>query len=240
MKNFSTIICTTGVVLFLSILFGQVTHAQEGYVVNKDSNPAQIIEDLQLPPPSLVGSTYFKDDWLNGNITLTKNRQIKNYPIRYDMYNNQLEIRFEGDVRVCPYQLIQEFTIENSSLLGSSRFIKSENLKHADGTPIVGFYRVIAEGKYALLAHHEVVLKDTEYVEEFNMGSRDKKYIKKMQYYYAIDNIVSAKFKKSVIKSDKNFSSRSDDIKMFMKENDLSFSNEFDLKELFKFLNESL
>src|SRR5688572_12020649 len=91
---------------------------------------SELMIGLPPPMPRVLGSVYLRDSmWNVGEIWLKANKKnYKNVSVRFNLYNNQLEIATGKDIRALDAKLI-----ENFSWLGpkgsKQEFILMSNLK---------------------------------------------------------------------------------------------------------------
>lgn len=112
-------------------------------------------------------------------------------------------------------------------------FKKCKGYKLED-TELVGFFEVILNDEVSFFAYPTIHVKEPDYIEGLDVGSRDYKIRKVEEYYLAFNN------KLVELKKEKNIRALKSDIpglKEFFKTNKLSFKDRSDLISITKYLN---
>lgn len=186
-----------------------------------------------LPPPELVGSTYYSDQWLRGKIILRDGKELEDILLKYDIANEIVETNDGGKKQAYKGEDVSAFHLLNMYTGQLSEFKKCKGYELED-TELVGFFEVILNDDVSFFAHPTIHVKEPDYVEGLDVGSRDYK-IKKVEDYYLAFNKKLVELKKS-----KNIRALKNDIpglKAFAKTNKLSFKDRNDLIAIAKYLN---
>ena len=56
--------------------------------------------NIKSKPKETKGSVYYSDSWRTGNIYLFSGEIIKNYPLKYDLKKQEIEIQVDDDIKV--------------------------------------------------------------------------------------------------------------------------------------------
>jgi hypothetical protein len=173
----------------------------------------------------LYGSIYFDSSWHTGGLTLRGHQKpLKNLPLRYDLFNQQLEIRHQDEIKLASaYELAGFYFVDGSGIRREFTVLKTE-----EGNTI---FELLAEGKYCLLRKHEVIQMEPNYVEQFDVGSRDIRLIPQRSFYLQTPEglIEAKKIKKKM---------HNPALKQFMRQEQLSLQRLHDLQKIAAFLNE--
>lgn len=186
-----------------------------------------------LPPPELVGSTYYSDQWLRGKVILRDGKELEGILLKYDIANEIVETNDGGKKQAYKGEDVSAFHLLNMYTGQLSEFKKCRGYE-LDDTELVGFFEVILNDEVSFFAHPTIHVKEPDYVEGLDVGSRDYK-IKKVEDYYLAFNKKLVELKKS-----KNTRALKNDIpglKAFVKTNKLSFKNRNDLIAIAKYIN---
>src|SRR5690606_18597920 len=94
--------------LFQSSLMLAQDNNTQVFVIDHMTNPGEALEEIRLPPSSLEGSFYIEEEWQTGNVFLKKNQILKNFPLRYDLENELLELKTHDIVKVCKPEMLSK------------------------------------------------------------------------------------------------------------------------------------
>lgn len=221
-------------ILTICLFSHQLLSAQSGKVAifDENINPGAVIDELPLPPPGIEGHAYLFEEWKSGTITLRSNQLIDGYPIKVDLQNQLIEIRFENQVKVCSLPMFSKFE------LGSKQYINTNEIESNYELPS-GIAQVLYEGKVAVINHLYTEMKEPTYVPTVDMGDRNKKIIKKEQVYAIKDKTVfelNGKLKRNQDFFGNNYKEVAD----FAEKNKLKFKDQDDLIAIIKFYNSLL
>lgn len=184
------------VICFFYSYFSQAQNLQKDYVADQvmnwnskaGANVTNLVTGFDDRKGALKGDYYLEESWLMGHVMLNTGFEIKDIPIRYDLYNHYLEIKFDKSIKVLNESRIESFrTFERSG--SEKKYINASTFKLED-VPLLGFYEVLAEGECNLLKKTKIKIKEPDYVPAFDMGSMDTEIIKKTDYFLAFDETV--------------------------------------------------
>lgn len=195
---------------------------------------------IPLPEGRLVGDTYLNSVWNKSTLLLYEKEQLlEGYPIRYDIYADELEVKAKNGIKVLKGNKVKSFVWIDSATQKPGYFINARGFKNSDNVPATGFFEVLTEGNMPLLKKTFIDIKKADYNIQFNVGSHDDKIIKKNDFYALkgtqLVEIPSSKKKLAAI-----FEEQDEVIEQFMKENNLSATKEAHLKILFDHYNSLL
>ncbi len=222
--------------VFSSAISGQ--SLSEVSVVDNQVSPGNVLE-LPLRPPKTDGTYFLYDNWKPGEVTLINEQIAKNVPIKYDLFNNWLEIKTDDDIKICPSTFLSSFKIapnpgEEYTYLNIRQFRSSEN------DNLDGIFREIARfpnKNIILVARPYTYLKESTYVMAIDMGTRNDKIIKKEKFYVIIDG-----FYQELPKKKREFyaifKSHSNDVIDFANKNKVSHKTESGLHRILNFFDQ--
>lgn len=238
--------------LVVSAVCSLGTHAQPGTAIPENIRAANIIENLfdinglskfdnfygiPLPPGKVVGNAYLHDDWKRSTFLLyDQDRMIEGYPARYAIDRDEFEIRTSSGIKVLKGTMVRSFVSVDSLSTTPRYYANGRSLRDSDGQPLSGFFEVLEEGTHTLLAKTDVVVKDPTYKEQFDMGHRDTRILKKTSYFYLFEGVVRElpPAKKKLIAV---FGARGEGIEDFIRVNRLSLDDAAHLSALFAHAN---
>ena len=114
----------TPVIASIAQIGAPLTTRKEVSIIDSQNGDATI-DEIKLPPPSIVGSFYIKDDWSVGNVKLTSGLTVKNCDLKFDLENNLLEIKIDNVIKVSYPEQFMEFTWFDINQLDTVKFVNS-------------------------------------------------------------------------------------------------------------------
>lgn len=218
------VILTLSVVCFCAK--GQAIRSD--YVIDRNSGG---FNELQVKPET-IESVYITDDWNTGTVLLKSGEAIPNFPIKYDLKNNVLEIKTESGIKIAGFTKLKGFEVDR--VMVKQTFFNAAELNIPD---LTGLVEELVKDKVSLYSKPYLEVLPSNYNPALNVGSRNDTFIKKEKIFLVRDNAVT-----DVTKSGKKilgmFGERSKAVEQFVKENNLSYKNKEDLKKIVEKYNE--
>ncbi len=186
------------------------------------------------------GSKYFIDEWLSGELIFVKEntKAPKSVPLKYDSQNKELLFkRSVGDSIVVNPAQITGFIINDTKNNVSFPFAKFEGLKTEGGTVPVAYLMVLYKNKTSLLKYVSKMMQKANYSAVSNVDRRYDEYLDNSEYFIQKPDgsLSRTKLKKnSVVKA---LSDKEDQIETFIKKENISFRNEYDLARVVDYYN---
>lgn len=229
--------------LVLFCIFPLGTHAQttiggipgKGIDINTYSG-GTITEIHTLPPPT-KGSTYLSDLWNIGNVYLYNMKKVEEYPLKYEIAFDMLEIKAGDAVKVIDGSRIYQFNWFDSQVSKVRTFVNARDYE-IDGVPLTGFLEVIFPGRnYSLFARYTTEVIPSSYVKALDIGEKSEKIVKNIEYYlYTNGTLMAAeKSRKKLARQFKNLESK---VFSYIKSNRLNCREEDELAEIVSFAND--
>ncbi|MFW6222265.1 MAG: hypothetical protein ACOC3T_01500 [Bacteroidota bacterium] len=178
----------------------------------------------------IKGTPYLFDEWLPGNILLYGEKLLTGVPIKFDAYNNDLVYLNESmmDSLVINKQNVLEFEIgRDGNWILFSKYNLTNNKHKLD----IKFAESLYAGKSKLIRYHFKNLIKADYTGAYNSGVKYDELIPESQLYLIKPDNIMIKLKanhRSILKA---FGEKKNEIKSFMKEQNLSGN---DINELVK------
>jgi hypothetical protein len=117
-----------------------------------------------------------------------------------------------------------------------SRFINANKFL-ADGSPLEGFVEVLVEGATPLYKRTEIAVIKPNYRQEFDMGSKDTKLIKKRAFFTAKGHDLLKLNTNNTKKLKRSLNEHQSKIDAFTSSAEFDPDKEDDLIQLFQYLN---
>lgn len=192
------------------------------------------IQPLPLPEPSTTGQTYLHEEWSIGDVVV-QTGTIKQQPIRYDIYNNQIEINTQDGVKVCPIELIKtvKYTtpvFEEIILVNSSQIAKDVDFERNK------LMKVEHLGEYSLLIGFSTRIIEASYRPELGVGTRTHRIVINERFYLQNDNRIIP-LEKNIEDNPELRSEEQELIHEYSKKNKIKIKNEESLLKFIEFLN---
>lgn len=201
----------------------------------------EMIYGIPLPAPKMVGDTYIDNSWMKGAfIMYGHDKPIDGLDIRYDLAKEELEIQTGEGIKLVGGNQLRSFVTIDAGGTDTCIFINSREFKSRDGIGFNGFLQVIEDGEYAVLIGYSVKVKRPDYNEAMHVGSRDYKIYKHEQPFYVVNGLLAPlpDRKRDFISI---FPAQAQSpLTHFVKARKLNLSQKGDLKQIFRFYNQTL
>jgi hypothetical protein len=215
----------------------KANHLMDRLSVGGGVNNGDLMFGMPLPPGKLVGDFYLDSEWKKGTMILyDKETLIKNYRIRYDIKNNEIEIKTKTGIKVIPGTKVKSFAIEEVEDSEPAFYFNANEFTAPHETGYEGFYKILSTGEMMLLSGTEVFIKKRNYKEELSIGNPDDQVIKKTHLYYTKNNKV-LELPQARKKFVEIFGTQKDAIETLIKTKNLNLKNDYSLIYLFNEYN---
>jgi hypothetical protein len=201
---------------------------------------SEILYGMPMAPGDIIGDEFLNENWDKSEVSMKdSDKKIQDFPCRYNLATNELFFQTQtGEVRALKGSKVKSFSLTDGKTGKVSEFVSAGKFLE-DGAPLDGFVEVLVDGKSGLYKRYQINVIKPNYRQEFDMGSRDTKLVKKSTYFRA-DGINLVKLNvKSKKKFPRAFGDQQSKVQMYVNASE-SFDpgNEFQLMELFRFLNQ--
>ncbi len=191
-----------------------------------------ILVNFKTRPVEDIGSYYIEEEWHNGKFLLTSDHVFEDYPIKYDLKNNVLEIQLSDEVKILDLYRIKEFSWTDNT--GSEYSFINLNVKAKD-TKLYGIAQVLMDGKAKLIKTIKYIPNPGNDIKYGAYTAIEHEYIDEDLYLMEGEKILLVKGnRKRFIKF---FDGYSSNIISFVKSNKLKISRLSDLKQIIEYYN---
>ncbi len=235
-----TILLTAASILLTPYLLqGQAAIGMETNLIRLEQatfDSHQIMLGRKKPPATVKGDYYLNDDWYTGTITLKTGQTIKAYPLKYDIENDFIEIKTKEEIKILKGERITSYQWYNPSENRPVQYIKAHGYT-LDGTPLLGFFKVLVDDTLKLFSKTETRIKKASYVEGLDMGDRSDKIIKHEKFYLADGHYRLSEIKNKSDLLNVMVPERAKDVLNFIKKEKLKISEQKDLVAIVTYCN---
>lgn len=187
-------------------------------------NPKYLTEN------QIAGNPYFNKEFISGNILKINGAEIKDIPLRYNIFTNNFEFFKDHAAQniVAPSE-INKIILDGHTFI-YTRYMTSKNIKYS-------YFQVITNGKYQLLKMHKVVFKR---VEEKDTGWDSSRFVSAAPNYYLRYGDGLAHLIDSQKKLIKTLQPIQQKVIEFIQEEKINTKNENKLIELLELVNKTI
>jgi hypothetical protein len=178
------------------------------------------------------GSPYRDTTFVPTTFNFHKGTTRLSGPSRYDLYNNEIEVKTTAGVRVLANGLVKSYRsyIKGDSVL----FVNAENYSF-DGTKLIGFLKVLADGKVQLLEMYKLEIIKPTYNASLEVGDRNTHLKTDASLLYSKDGeLFKVKGKKEVLAL---FAPQKEKMNAYISANKIDLKEEKDLVLAFDYFN---
>lgn len=191
---------------------------------------AQFLQDIQgrvITEQSftdVIGSPFFNNDFVNGNVILTNGNKFQSVPLKYSSYNDELFFKNPKDGSLLSFVI----PVKSFELMGQT---------YVNGFPAIdnftenSFYQLIADKKVKLLLkNYKTILENKPY----NSATTEKRFEENKVYYILKEGKIQ-RFKPSKKDLLETFNDKSAEIDAFLKKEKVDFKSDNDLSKVFEY-----
>ncbi|MEP5612972.1 MAG: hypothetical protein ABJP45_12025 [Cyclobacteriaceae bacterium] len=188
----------------------------------------------------MEGTFYLDDEWREGDVLLTNELLIEDYPLKFDLQYNMLEFKFGDDIKVCPAHRIAKFSWRGADTQ-LRQFVNCKDFEFNDDVRLTGFFEVLydQEGSAKLLAKTNYDIAEPTYNVALDVGEKNSRIVKSDEYYLVVEK-VAVPFTKSKAGNLALFQENEGNLKKYLKSNKLKFSKKEDLIQIVKYYDSLL
>jgi hypothetical protein len=147
------------------------------------------ISELPGPPPGVVGTSYYDDDWLIADIFLKGETKIENVKVKLDLSSQNFEILHDKGIKILPGDKVLSFQWITSKGVQEA-FVRGDYIT-AEGLKLSGFMKLLSDTEpFKLLEFFTVERLSANYNPQLDVGTKDQQIVKKSRTFVAKDKLV--------------------------------------------------
>ncbi|MBD2755000.1 hypothetical protein [Spirosoma validum] len=200
------------------------------------ASPYTMINTIDNRYEGLRGSPYFLPEWNKGQIEMIAGQNYKDVPIKFDAYRQHLILlrtRVSSDSIIVNADQVKSFQFATND--GQFYvFRRYPTAKTADGSLREGYFLVLYQRKSALLKRIVKTLRKADYKNPYSSDTRYDEFRTVVSYYLLKPDQRLVKVKLSDKTLEDALGDHKDELKAFVKQENLSFKNENDAIQLVK------
>ncbi len=186
--------------------------------------------NITLTENDIKGSPYLNDEFINGTIFTKSKYQFVNVPLRYNIYNDQIEFKTPtNEIQALGTPEIVETVEFGDYKMVYIPYSNARKIRH-------GFFTVEEEGNVSLYSRLEILYREAEEPGAYK-DAKPAKFVKKSDSYYIRVGMEQAKKVDSKKELLAVFPDHKDDIAAFIKKNKVKTNKPEKLKELVRYYN---
>lgn len=183
-----------------------------------------------LTENQIKGSPYLNDEFVNGSIYTIQRKQYADIPLRYNIYNDDLEFKTPEDV----VQALATPDIVEKAVFGTTHLVYSPYLQANNNKK--GFFIVLEEGKASLYTKPGVQFREGTKPGAYK-DPEPPKFVKKSDEFYLRIGSGQAKIIGNKKELATAFPDNQEKIESFMSKNKTKTNKPESLKQLVKYYN---
>lgn len=234
--------------LFLLITQFGFTQPAEGAATNaprmSDSRLFDAMSDLRnrknrpgTPPQNIKGSYFFEARFQPAEVIYFGEKLKGNILLRYNAYNDELEIGKTPDQKDTEEILLKSAKVE--ATIAGERYRLLSHKPKEDAFPEMGYFVILSDGPaYRLFLKRKKVFMDAVEARTGLERSFPARFIDQSDYFYQVGDATLLPLKKSKSGLRKVFSGKERELKNLLKNEKLKTSDTEDLLRIFEFFNE--
>ena len=223
---FTVIIFLSGISISFSQDYG-ISEMMDLYRTNKvQSGEFKMI----LTENDIEGSPYLNDEFINGTIFTKSKYQFVNVPLRYNIYNDQIEFKTPtNEIQALGTPEIVEKVEFGDYKMVYIPYSNARKIRH-------GFFTVEEEGSASLYSRLEILYRKAEEPAAYK-EAKPAQFVKNSDSYYIRVGLEHAKKVESKKELLAIFPGHKDKITTFIKKNKVKTNKPEKLKELVRYYN---
>jgi hypothetical protein len=180
----------------------------------------------------IKGTPYLDTNFVQTNFQFVKGSSKLVAPSRYDLYRNEIEVQTTGGIRVLANNLVKSYKsfVDGDSVL----YINASNYTF-EGTQLIGFLKVISDGKAQLFEMYKLDIIKPTYNASLEVGDRNSHLVKRSSLMYSDGkDLFKLKGKKELLQL---FASQKEKMEAYIKTSKPDLKDQEDLKKVFDYYN---
>ncbi len=236
---------STFVFLLTSLVPDAIAQQDQGFLHNRalmeripnlGTSNSVVLGNMAISTPGLVGDVYLNLDYRLATFWLYDEQKVASgLPARLDLQRNEFDVRYGNGIRALSGSRVRSLVWADSLTRTPQYFVNGKEYADAESTPYLGFFQILSEGEISLLKLTRVVFKPADKNPTHTTGSKDDRFLKRTELYYAIGTkAIELPNRKG---TQKLFDSRKAEMEKFIKVNEIDLSKESHLLAVFNYYN---
>ena len=207
---------------------GYETYQSTSQIVG--AGPNSMVNTIDNRYEGLKGTPYFLPDWLKGQVEMTTGKNYTNVPLKFNAHKQQLILLRTGsgnDSIIVDANQVKRFTLAGND--GQTYLFERLPTANTNDQALKdGYFLVLYDGKTALLKRIAKTFKSADYKNPYASEVRYDAYQNAFSYYLFKPDQTLTKVKlsdKSIIDA---LADRKDDLKAFVKQENLTVKTDSD------------
>lgn len=201
-----------------------------------DTRTTEVIGTYYLDTEWNIATVRFYPKTISTPKGTVKLDSLTDIQIRVILQGNDVEFNTPDGIKVISGTLVKSFTLQTANQLAPKNYVST--LEFVDNFDKVkpSFFELLVDGKTKLLEYTKITTQKPDYVEAFNVGSKDLKIVKEKQLFI---NKGKEVLRFSTNKKDlfEVMADKKPEIEKYMKDNNLSLKDRVDLLKIFNYYN---
>ncbi|RYU97188.1 hypothetical protein [Emticicia agri] len=200
-----------------------------------DNRTTEIQGSFYLDPDWSVATVRFYPRTISTPKGLIKLDSVTDVQMRVLLKGNDVEFNTQEGIKVISGNLIRSFTIKKQDFVDRN-YISTQEFTDNSEKVKSGFFEILADGKVKLLEYSKLKIHQPDYVEAFNIGSKDVK-INTEKLWFITKGKEVIKFSAGKRDLYEVMADKKPEIEKFVKDNHLSLKDKTDLIKVFQYFN---
>jgi hypothetical protein len=180
-----------GILLCSGSLYAQFSGHPNALNITGPQNTLK--SEIPLAEPVVKGSTYLDEEWQSAEILLKNGLLIKNFPIRIEIEQSNVEIKYNGEVKYLDLEKVDFINYRNSHTTTELVIKKADEFRYHD-VPLKGIVVVHKGERYVAIRQFYIEFLQANYNVAMDIGSKDHRKVKKERLYVSKDgNLILVK-----------------------------------------------
>ncbi|MFU8859380.1 MAG: hypothetical protein ACNA8K_03055 [Cyclonatronaceae bacterium] len=177
-----SVMTTAAIVIMIHAAYSQDTQRAVQNLNSSGATSGNVVVTFNESYYGIEGTPYLVQDFVSGAFHQSGAGRYEEVRIRYNAYEDWLEVIIDSDSLVLKPSAIRSFEFANS---GGSHVYRNGFSSPDDGIDRENYLRVMHDGNIVFLKRHIKELKKADFDPVFNIGSRHDQFVDQERYYSA-------------------------------------------------------
>lgn len=180
------------------------------------------------------GTPFYNTTWQKGTIKATDGSVYSGLDLKFESYSGLLIVKFKGDSLIVFPQVINEFSFDSN---GKSKVFKNGYYNEKLKIERTRYLQVIKEGYWSAYKDVSKELKKSDFDPVFQTGSRVDRFVDKERYLFVNPQGEWTALMPRRRSIERFFGGKSGQVRAFVRQNNLDYSNDDHLTQIFEYVN---